>query len=134
MIIDCPNAQFISRNIMEIAEVIIRFKELNACYSNNLCLYLDASIWEVFDQRRGLTIIRHDFKHVRQLLEDMKKFTRDFTNLCSANIRLSRHQTLKLPEVVSIKHLFKVYGHDHYLFQNENIKKYIYGKFEEKKD
>lgn len=134
MIIDCPNAQFISRNIMEIAEVVIRFKELNASYSDNLCLYLDSQIWEVFDQRRSITIIRHDFKHVRQFLEDMKRFTRDFVNLGSANVRLSRNQTLKLPEVISVKHLYKVYGLDNYLFQNENLKNYIYGHFKEKEN
>lgn len=134
MIIDCPNSQYISRNIMDIAEVIIRFKELNASYSDNLCLYLDSQIWEVFDQRRGITIIRHDFKHVRQLLDDMRMFTRDFVNLGSANLRLSRKQTLKHPEAISVKHLYKIYGPDSYLFRNETLKKYIYGHFKEKEN
>lgn len=134
MIIDCPNAQFISSNIMDIAEVIIRFKELDACYSNNLCLYLDSDIWEVFDQRRGITIIRHDFKHVHQLIQDMKRFINDFANVNMLNLGLSKRRTIKTHEAVSIKHLFKVYGFDTYLFKNNNLRNYIYGKFKEKEN
>lgn len=130
MIIDCPNSQFISRNIVEIADVIIRFRELNSCYSDNLALYLDATSWEVFDVRRSIVLIRHEFKHVRQLLEDMKQYKNDFVNLGVLNYSLSHSRTIKHAEAISVKRLYKVYGDDNYLFNNSNLKKYIYGKFE----
>lgn len=134
MIIDCPNAQFISSNIMDIAEVVIRFKELDSLYSNNLSLYLDSDVWEIFDRRRGITIIRHDFKHVNQLIQDIKRLVQDFANVNSLNFGLSSKRTIKLHEAVSVKHLFKIYGFDNYIFRNDNLKRYLYGKFKEKKD
>lgn len=127
---DCPNAQYISRNLVELAEVIARFKELNSNYCDNLCLYLDSKIWEVFDQRRAITIIRHEFKHTRQLLEDMRMFNRDFINVVAANYGY-RGRNLKTSEVASIKHLYKIYGMDYYLFYNDNLRNYLYGKFKE---
>lgn len=115
--------------MLELAEVIIRFKELDSVYNGNLSLYLDSDLWEVVDLRRGITIIRHDFKHVRALIDDLRLFTRDFTNLYWANTRASRGQNLNLKEAVSVKHLYFVYGMDSYLFTNNSLKSYIYGKF-----
>lgn len=128
--LDCPNHQFMTRNMHDLAEVIIRFKELDSVYHGNLSLYLDSASWEVFDVRRGITIIRHDFKHVRSLLEDMRLFIRDFTHLWWANTSASRGRNLDLKEAISVKHLYKVYGMDTYLFKSKHLREYIYGKYE----
>lgn len=134
MIIDCNNAQFISRNIQELAEVIIRFRNLDSMYRGNLSLYLDSDTWEVFDIRRGIIIIRHDFKHVRQLCRDMRILSNDFANLGMVIHTISRGCKPSLSESVSLKHLYKIYGMDEYLFTNKFIKNYIYGKFKEKEN
>lgn len=132
--IDCPNAQFISRNLVELAEVIVTFKELDAVYSGNLSLYMDANTWEVFDVRRGITIFHRDFKHVRQLCQDMRILKRDFANLYMCIHSISRGRQPNLSESVSIKHIYKIYGMDNYIFTNNAIKKFIYGKLKEKQN
>lgn len=134
MIIDCKEAQFISRNMQELAEVIIRFKNLDAVYHGNLSLYLDGDIWEVFDMRRAIPLFRHDFKHIRQLCQDMRILTNDFANLGMVIHSISRGRRPNHGEAVSIKHLYRIYGMDEYLFTNKFIKEYIYGKYEEKEN
>lgn len=134
MIIDCPNAQFISRNLVEIADVIIRFKELNHTYSDNLCMYLDSQGWEVFDTRRGLTIFRHEFKHVNRLLSDMKRLNLDFINVYSLRSRLSRGRNPTVSEVASLKRIFRIYGYDKYLFSTQQVIIYLNGKFKEEQN
>lgn len=134
MIVDCKEALFISRNTQELAEVIIRFKNLDAVYRGNLSLYLDSDFWEVFDVRRGMVLFRHSFKHVRQLCEDMRILTHDFANLGLVIHSISRGRKPNVSESVSIKHLYCIYGMDEYIFTNKYIKSYIYGKFEKKEN
>lgn len=64
-------SQFIYMNREEFYQVITAFNELNEVCDNQICLYLDMYGWEVFDQRVGKTIIKHTYKHVRDLRLDI---------------------------------------------------------------
>lgn len=132
MIIDCPNSQFISRNLVELAEVIIQFRELASVYPH-VTMYMDMDSWEIFDTRRCLVLIRHDFKHVRQLSHDIRQLMHDVVNVSSACYHISSG-SITLKEAVSVKHIFRRYGLDNYFFKSKLIKTYIYGKFKQKKD
>lgn len=134
MIIDCPNAQYISRNLVEIAEVIIRFKELNHTYSDNLSLYLDSIGWEIFDTRRGITIFRHEFKHINRLLTQMQTFNFDLANLYNLRSRLSIGKNPTTSEVASLKRIYRLYGFDRYFFNTQQIINYLNGKFNQEQN
>ena len=67
------NQQFNISYRNELAEVIAQFRDLNDLYNSNLTLTLDNFGWEIFDMRVCRTIIRHDYKKVKHLLEDIHR-------------------------------------------------------------
>ena len=69
------NNQFNSRNQYELAQIIVDFRELSALHDKQFTLYLDVDYWEIFDMRFGKTIIRHEYKHIRKLHEDILHLT-----------------------------------------------------------
>ena len=74
------NEQFLSRNQNEIAMVISTFRELQSVREHYV-LYLDTNGWEVFDPITSKAVIRHSFKHLRNLIEDMKELRRAIVNV-----------------------------------------------------
>lgn len=77
----CINEQFITRNHNLLADVILSYRQLEEIYEGNVCLYLDSNSWEVFDMRCAKVLIRHEFKHLTSLIEDLKKLRLDMINL-----------------------------------------------------
>lgn len=91
------NEQFISRNRFELSQVISEFRETTAVYQDNLSLYLDRNYWEVFDLRIGKTIFRHEFKHIKTLIDDLRRFRDAISEVSLIKFRIdklpSRHQS-----------------------------------------
>lgn len=126
MNISCTNAQFISRNITELADVIIKFRELNDCYDDNLILSLEQNYWEVFDLRLCKPIYRCEFKHIKPLTEFLFQLRIDL-----GRIYILR-ETKKLPNVAeasSIKRLYRLFGYDEYIFKSNLLNHYVYDRF-----
>lgn len=123
------HAQLISRNQSELAEVFSTFQELNAHYDNQLVLSLDSLGFEIFCLRTGRPIIRHEFKHFRQLVTDMRILSNTITLVFSARIRINQGIRPKQYESFAIKRILKLYTlYDDYFF-NEPMRNYIiYGK------
>lgn len=119
------NEQFISRNIHELTQVLLAYRELLDSASQ-MVLYMDKDSWEVFDPNVGRTIIRHDFKHLRDMTLDIKKFRQDLINVGCMFYRLSNNRQVKRQETWSYKSLQKKYS------QQEIYR--IYGKNYEIKD
>lgn len=118
--------QLISRNAHELANVIRVFHELNECYRNQFCIYMDSQVWELFDTRCARTIIRHQFKHFNQFTQDMIKLKHDIINVGCVNASIGRNRKPKSTEVWSIKSIINLYGfEDKYFFDNPNLKNYI---------
>ena len=118
--------QLISRNVLELADVIRTFHELNDCYQNQFTIYLDSQVWELFDTRISKTIISHKFKHFNQFTSDMRKLIRDIINVTTLGASLGRGCKPKPCEVWSIKNIVKHYGlDDRYFFSNIHLKNYI---------
>lgn len=109
--------QFNTSYRSELAELISMFHELNEVHQKTLCLYLDSDIWEIFDQRFCTTIIRHKYKHVKAMIEDMRTLHRAVIEAGTLKYRLDRPTRL---QTWSVNHLKKLYP-EHYKF-------FIYGK------
>lgn len=127
-----PNYTFLSRNQQEIAEVISLFKELTSCYDNQLVLYLDQFDWEIFDTRCAIPVIRHRFKHLKNLREDLIKLRNDYINVGCAAFR--DYGRFSFSEVISIKRIYMLYGYDTYFFKTKALQDYVTGKFEKAYD
>ena len=118
--------QLISRNALELADVIRSFHELNACYQDQFTIYLDSQVWELFDTRISKTIISHEFKHFNQFRSDMRKLQRDILNVTVLGQSLGRGYKPKPVDVWSIKAIIKLYGlDDKFFFHNINLVNYI---------
>lgn len=118
--------QLISRNAVELSEVIRIFHELNDCYQEQFVIYMDSHSWELFDTRIGKTIISHEFKHFNQFSADMRKLMRDIINVTTLSASLGRGRKPKPCEVWSIKSILKKYTiKDKYFFNNIHLKNYI---------
>lgn len=121
----CLHEQLISRNRLELSEVIATFLDLNGTYRSQFSLYLDQNTWELFDTRTGRSIIRHEFKHFNRFTQDMKRLNRSFLDAFSAYSRLARSKKPTGQEIWSIKFLLKYYPiHDEDIF-HPLIKKYL---------
>ena len=118
--------QLISRNVLELADVIRSFHELNTCYQDQFTIYLDSQVWELFDTRVSRTIIRHEFKHFNKFRSDMRKLQRDILNVTVLGQSLGRGYKPKPVDVWSIKSILNLYGiNDKYFFHNINLINYI---------
>ena len=118
--------QLISRNALELSDVIRAFHELNGCYQDQYTIYLDSQVWELFDTRVSKTIIRHEFKHFNKFRSDMRKLQRDIINVTILGQSLARGYKPKLTDVWSIKSILKLYDiNDKYFFHNINLINYI---------
>lgn len=122
-----PHHQFISRNQHLIADMIQEFLELNDCYENQFSLYLDRGHWELIDMRVSITIVTHPFKHVSRLREDIIQLRNDLIGIYWANSRTASNNKPKLPDLWSVKRLFKIYGYDPKLFSESLINYMEYG-------
>ena len=105
------NEQFISRNQNEMLQVFLQYRELLNVKSHYV-MYMDAESWELFDPNVGRTIIRHDFKHLKSMIEDLYKLRYDLGNVGaklfgSANNHIRRE---KQSETWSYKALLKLYS------------------------
>lgn len=125
--------QLISRNRMELSEVVASFMDLNNTYHNDYSLYLDQNGWEVFDLRCGRSIIRHEFKHFNHLISDMKRMSRALLDAFSAYSRLCRSQKPKPGEIWSIKFLLNYYDLDDEDLFHPLLKSYIENGLTKKK-
>lgn len=74
------HSQFISMNHAILADMVFRFHELNRLFGESLVLTLDNQGWEIFDCNVSKTIIRHEFKHLKAMCEDMSKLLRAKTD------------------------------------------------------
>lgn len=100
--------QFVSANANELAEVIYRFNDLCRNTHNRFCLYLDMNGWEVFDQNLAVSVIRHSYRHLRDLSTDIRKIQNDFMyiGLGSFDRKYIRHAA------GSARRLIKIYGYE----------------------
>lgn len=118
--------QLISRNALELSDVIRSFHELNDCYQDQFVIYLDSQVWELFDTRVSKTIIKQEFKHFNKFRSDMRKLQRDILNVTVLNQSLGRGYKPKSIDVWSIKSILKLYGlDDKFFFSNINLVNYI---------
>lgn len=127
--------QLLSRNHVEFSDMVYTFHEINSVYENQFTLYLDSNGWELFDIRVGKCILKNDFKHFRQFIQDMKKLQNDICNVMLSGQKLNRHQRPSKSEVWSIKALLQHYSlYDKYLF-NEKLVSYVrFGSIKEKEN
>lgn len=127
--------QLISRNVVELSDVIRTFHKLNECYQDQFVIYMDSHNWELFDTRIGKTIISHEFKHFNQFTSDMRKLMRDITNVTLLSATLGSRRKPKPYEVWSIKSIIKKYSlNDKYFFSNTNLKNYVINGIINKKE
>lgn len=115
----CINEQFITRNHNELARVILAYRELEEVYEGNVCLYLDNNIWEIFDMRIGKVLIRHEFKHLSQLIADLKELKQDIILLGYYSVHPNKVK--KQSARWSFKRLSRLYD-------DEQIKYFTHGK------
>ena len=101
------NEQYTYSNRDRIAEVIARFRELDDNYNNNLCLYMDSKFWEVFDTRICKTIIRHEYKHIGKLLEDISRLNNAIIRASCVHLR--RGKQLSSSESLALKYLSNIF-------------------------
>lgn len=113
--------QFVSRNANELAEVISCFNELCKNTHNRFCLYLDMNGWEVFDQNLAVVVIRHDYRHLRDLSIDIRKIQNDFMYI---GLGTFDRKYFRLA-AGSARRLIKIYGYEKftYLFPDYDIRK-----------
>lgn len=111
------NEQFLSRNQNEINAVFMAYRDLLSVRSHYV-MYMDLESWELFDPNVGRTIIRHKFKHIKTLHEDLVKFRHDIIN---TGFMLQRTQSKPThSETCSYKAMLKIY--------NEKELNQLYGK------
>jgi hypothetical protein len=120
------NEQFVSRNIQELADVIIDFRELNDVCDSNLYLTLEQDYWEIFDGRACKSIFRYPFKHICALKESMHQLKRDFINV---GVVAATSKPIDKTEFASIRRLYNMYGMCDFIFSTNYLKNYVYGKF-----
>lgn len=114
--------QFITSNQNQIVKVVTSFMELNRYFGESLVLNLDSQGWEVFDCNIPKTIIRHEFKHTKALVEDMRRllFAKvDFilgfeirSNKSKKNQRWAYKSLLRYYSEIEIYKLTKIFGHE----------------------
>lgn len=71
--------QFTSRNMYELANLMNAFNELNL--RRQFCLYLDENGWEIFDLKVCVPVIRHEYRHIRDLIGDIRHLDRNLTTV-----------------------------------------------------
>lgn len=120
------NEQFVTRNIRELADVIIDFRELNDVCDSNLYLTLEQDHWEVFDGRVCKSILRYPFKHIRILKEEMNQLRRDFIKV---GLVAATGKPIDKTEHASIRRLYNMYGMCDFIFSTNYLKNYVYAKF-----
>lgn len=121
-----PYEQFISRNHSLLAQVISEFHELNGIMDDNLVLYLDQKYWEIFDTRRAIPIIRHEFKHLTNMLSDIKAMIRAVGEIEYCRMRVSSGKNPTTTQSCAFRKLFQIYGNDTYFFNSKMLE--YYGK------
>lgn len=97
--------QFTSRNHEEIATMISAFNELNQ--RDQFCLYLDSRGWEVFDMKACVTVIRHKYRHLRDLTHDLRQLDRDLYMVGSEYLRPNKMKGAKI--AIYENHLKRIY-------------------------
>lgn len=120
--------QLLSRNAFYFAEMISVFQELNRLYLEQFTLYLDSDGWELFDIRVGRSIIRHEFRHYRQFIIDMRSLHRTMSCVAFASLRLQSGKLPKPHESRAISKLSRIYSlDDEHLFSTHVQSYYIHG-------
>lgn len=104
------NEQFYSTKQLELANIIIIFRELTDVYNNQFTLYLDKDFWEVFDMRIGKTIFRHKFKELKPLSENMRRLTNAIIE-CGA-IKYMKNKKPNIVQSCALKYITRLYGEE----------------------
>ena len=124
-----PYKQFITRNTLEISEVLSTFHELNHYYNNHLIISMDSEVWELFDLRTSNAVCSYPIKQVCQFTQFMKNLLHDMVNTRTADYFFDGRKKLKRSEYFSIKRILNLYGFDEYFIKNRKLINYIiYGE------
>ena len=103
------NQQFISRNQSDFADLLVSFRELNKCYSNQFILSLYGNEWVVFDTRVSRDIVSFDFKNINNFKLWCKSLMYDICNVSTMHLG-NRHP--RQSDTWSLKHLSNIYSPD----------------------
>lgn len=101
------NEQFLSRNQNEVAQVIISFRELQSV-RDHYVLYLGKDGWEVFDPNTSKAVIHHSFKHLYNLIDDIKELRRAIVNVSC--IQFNKTGKPDQVQTFALKRLKRIYS------------------------
>lgn len=129
-----PYSQFISRNSVELSDMMHTFHEVNSYYGKQFLLTLDSSEWELYDLRVSRALIRFPFKKLSDFTRYMKNLMHDMSTIRFLDSWFNATRKLKLTELYSCRRILNLYGFDDYFIQNKKLINYIvYAELERQK-
>lgn len=119
--------QLITRNISELADLVVSFHELSETYSW-LHLIQDHTGFMLLDLRIGKVLFYYPFKHFKDMAAEMRSLQRDIVKCSVANSRYNINQRLKTPEYWSVKRIANLFGHEDRFFFDEPLYQKVFNK------
>lgn len=120
-----PYAQFISRNSVDLSDMMHTFHEVNFYYGKQFLLTLDSSEWELYDLRVSRAIIRFPFKKLLDFTLFMKNLMHDMCTIRILDSWFNGSRKLKRTELYSCRRILNLYGFDDYFISNKKLLNYI---------
>lgn len=102
------NNQFLSRNQTEIIRVFLAYRELLEVHPSYV-MYMDKTSWELFDPDFGVTIFRHEFKHLKSMLEELRQLRYDIIAVGCIKYREYTDRPAKRTQTCALKRLLNYY-------------------------
>lgn len=115
------NVQFLTRNQNEILRVFLSYRELLEVRPD-FVMYMDKTTWELFDPNFSVTIFRHEFKHLKSMLDTMRQLRRDLIEVGCIKYREHSGKPPTSIQTWALKRLMKYYNY-------EQINFFKYGSF-----
>lgn len=116
-----PYAQFITRNSVDLMELLQTFHEVNHYYHGMFVLTIDTTHWELYDLRISRPIVRFPFKKIGAFRTYLKNLMHDMSTVRFLDSRYNGKHRLKLSELSSCRRILNQYGFDDYFLKINNL-------------